>query len=110
MKEKTLSSQKIFDGRIISLRKDEIETDKGLRETREVISHGGGAAGSLRAEAIAAGFYDYRALKTLERRAGRNRVLRLLNEAGVKSFTEYPHSAEKFDALMENVIREIAEA
>lgn len=44
MKEKTLSSQKIFDGRIISLRKDEIETDKGLRETREVISHGGGAA------------------------------------------------------------------
>ena len=44
MKEKTLSSQKIFDGRIISLRKDEIETDKGLRETREVILHGGGAA------------------------------------------------------------------
>ena len=49
-------------------------------------------------------------MKTLERRAGRNHVLRLLNEAGVKSFTEYPYSAEKFDALMENVIREIAEA
>ena len=75
-----------------------------------VYPHGGGAAGSLRAEAIAAGFYDYRALKTLERRAGRDHVLRLLNEAGVKSFAEYPHSAEKFDALMETVIREIAEA
>lgn len=75
-----------------------------------VYPYRGGAAGSLRAEAIAAGFYDYRALKTLERRAGRDHVLRLLNEAGVKSFTEYPHSAEKFDALMENVIREIAEA
>lgn len=74
-----------------------------------VYPHGGGAAGSLRAEAIAAGFYDYRALKTLERRAGRDRVLRLLNEAGVKSFTEYPRSAEKFEALMENVAREIAE-
>ena len=44
MKETTLSSEKIFDGRIISLRKDEIVTEKGIKQSREVVSHGGGAA------------------------------------------------------------------
>ena len=44
MLEKTLSSKKIYDGRVIKLRVDEIETDKGVKQTREVISHGGGAA------------------------------------------------------------------
>lgn len=44
MKEKTLLSQKIYEGRIISLRKDEIETEKGVKQSREVVSHGGGAA------------------------------------------------------------------
>ncbi len=44
MKETTLSSEKIYDGRIISLRKDEIITEKGVKQSREVVSHGGGAA------------------------------------------------------------------
>lgn len=44
MTEKTLSSEKIYDGKIISLRKDKIVTDKGSEQYREVISHGGGAA------------------------------------------------------------------
>ena len=44
MFEKTLSSKKIYDGRVIKLRVDEIETDKGVKQTREVVSHGGGAA------------------------------------------------------------------
>lgn len=44
MKEKTLSSEKIYEGRVISLRKDEIETEKGVKQSREVVSHGGGAA------------------------------------------------------------------
>ena len=44
MTEKTLSSEKIYDGRIISLRKDKIVTEKGSEQYREVISHGGGAA------------------------------------------------------------------
>ena len=44
MKETTLSSEKIYDGRIISLRKDEIITEKGVKQSREVVSHGCGAA------------------------------------------------------------------
>lgn len=44
MKETTLSSEKIYDGRIISLKKDEIITEKGVKQSREVVSHGGGAA------------------------------------------------------------------
>lgn len=44
MKETTLSSEKIYDGRIISLRKDEIITEKCVKQSREVVSHGGGAA------------------------------------------------------------------
>lgn len=44
MTEKTLSSEKIYDGKIISLRKDKIMTEKGSEQYREVISHGGGAA------------------------------------------------------------------
>lgn len=44
MKEKTLSSEKIYEGRVINLRKDEIETEKGVKQSREVVSHGGGAA------------------------------------------------------------------
>lgn len=74
-----------------------------------VYPHGCGAAGSLRAEATAAGFEDYRALKTLERHAGREYVVRLLRESGVQSFTEYPYSDEAFEAMMENVQRKIAE-
>ncbi len=44
MTEKTLSSEKIYDGRIISLRKDKILTENGAEQYREVVSHGGGAA------------------------------------------------------------------
>ncbi len=44
MTEKTLSSEKIFSGRVISLRKDKILTESGAEQFREVVSHGGGAA------------------------------------------------------------------
>lgn len=44
MIEKTLSSEKIYDGRVISLRKDKISTENGVEQYREVITHGGGAA------------------------------------------------------------------
>lgn len=44
MNEKTIKTEKIYSGRVISLRKDEVLTGKGVKAFREVISHGGGAA------------------------------------------------------------------
>ena len=44
MKEKTLSSKKIFQGKVISLRVDEIITKGDVKGEREVISHNGGSA------------------------------------------------------------------
>ena len=44
MSERLLNTEKIYSGRVISLRKDEILTDKGVKAVREVVSHGGGAA------------------------------------------------------------------
>ena len=41
--EKTLSSQQIYDGRVVSLRRDEIELENGEKSFREVIHNSGGA-------------------------------------------------------------------
>ena len=43
MKEKRVFSKEIFKGKVVSLRVDEIVTDKGVKAEREVISHNGGA-------------------------------------------------------------------
>lgn len=41
MEERTLRSETIFEGRILTLRVDEVETADGHRSTREVVVHGG---------------------------------------------------------------------
>ncbi len=43
MSEKKISSEKIYDGVVVKLRKDKIITQRGVESYREVISHGGGA-------------------------------------------------------------------
>lgn len=43
MSEKQLSTQQIYDGVVVKLRRDKIVTDSGVESYREVISHGGGA-------------------------------------------------------------------
>ncbi len=44
MPERTVESRRAFDGRLISVRVDEIETDSGRRATREVVEHPGAVA------------------------------------------------------------------
>lgn len=41
--EKTLSSENIYDGKVVKLKKDEIELPNGEKSFREVITHPGGA-------------------------------------------------------------------
>ena len=41
-KEKTLSSQKIYQGKVINVRKDEVLCPNGLTSLREIVSHHGG--------------------------------------------------------------------
>ncbi len=50
---------------------------------------------SMRAETVREAFQDYRALKTLERKIGREKVLALLHEEGIQGYSEYPRSAER---------------
>ena len=40
--EKKLSSEKIFDGRILHIRRDTVELPDGAQSTREVVDHPGG--------------------------------------------------------------------
>ncbi len=40
--EKTLSSEQLFDGRVVKLFKDEVELDNGHKTIRELIKHPGG--------------------------------------------------------------------
>ena len=42
--EKTIKSNLIYDGKILQLYKDEIETAQGHKSTREIINHNGGAS------------------------------------------------------------------
>ena len=41
-KEKTISSQSIYQGKVISVRKDEVLCPNGLTSLREIVSHHGG--------------------------------------------------------------------
>ncbi len=43
MIEKKLSTEKIYDGVVVKLRKDKIVLENGVETYREIISHGGGA-------------------------------------------------------------------
>lgn len=40
--EKTISSQRIYDGKIIGVRKDTVELQDGRKASREVVEHSGG--------------------------------------------------------------------
>ena len=71
----------------------------------------GGVLKSLRAETLAEGFYDYRALKTLEGYIGREKVLELLHEEGIEGLITYPRNAgrharfrQKINALIKENI------
>lgn len=44
MTEKTISSEEIFDGRVIRVKRDTVELPNGSRSTREVVEHPGGVA------------------------------------------------------------------
>ena len=43
MSEIKISSEKIYDGVVVKLRKDKILTARGVETYREIVSHGGGA-------------------------------------------------------------------
>ena len=59
---------------------------------------------SLRHEVLFDGFQDYAMLKALEEKIGRESVLKLLEEKGVKpNFTDYPKNAEWLLALRNEV-------
>ena len=40
--EKTLSSQSVFDGKILHITLDEVELENGKKSKREVVNHPGG--------------------------------------------------------------------
>ncbi|MBQ3969849.1 MAG: NUDIX hydrolase [Clostridia bacterium] len=44
LEEKTLSSQKLYDGKIVKLRLDDVELPDGTMAKREVVEHAGGVA------------------------------------------------------------------
>lgn len=65
---------------------------------------------SLRHEVLFEGLQDYAALKMLEEKIGREKVLQLLDENGVKpNFTDYPKNAEWLLSFREKVYEQIME-
>lgn len=63
----------------------------------------GGAYASMRYAAIRAAVQDYHALYALEDKIGRAAVLKMLEETGVRGFTEYPHNDTWLDTLRDKV-------
>ncbi len=65
----------------------------------------GEALASLRLKVFYDGFQDMMALRTLENKAGREKVLEFLEKEAVKplSFTEYPHEAEWILGMREKI-------
>ncbi len=65
----------------------------------------GEAIASLRLKVFYDGFQDMMALKTLENKVGREKVLELLEKEAVKplSFTEYPHEVEWLLGVREKI-------
>ena len=70
----------------------------------------GDAVGSLRSETLGEGFFEYRALKTLESYIGRKKTLKILHDSGVKGYTEYPRSSAAHRALREKVYAALKKA
>ena len=68
----------------------------------------GGCLMSNRAEALGEAMYDYRALKTLEKYIGREKVLDFLHKEGVLDFYTYPRSAKAHIAIREKINAMIA--
>lgn len=63
---------------------------------------------SLRYFAMLKAFEEYRLLKTLESKSGREYVCGILHEYGLKGIHDYPRSAEKHSAFVEKVKGEVA--
>ncbi len=66
---------------------------------------------SLRYEVVKEGFQDYNALKLLEESIGRERVLALLEENGVKGYTQYPRDGAwhvRFRQMLNDLIKKHA--
>ena len=69
-----------------------------------------GPLDSARHEVFCEGLHDYRALKTLEKKIGRDKVLALLKAEGVEEgFKKYPKSAAWHVAFREKIDRMITE-
>lgn len=68
-----------------------------------------GCIESLRQPVFYDGLQDYRALKTLEKYIGKERVLQLLRDEGVQGYKTYPRSAVWHIAFREKINRMIAE-
>ena len=58
---------------------------------------------SIRQEVFADGIRDYRALKTLEKKKGREFVVQLLKDNGFNEYTQYTHNEKKFAEFWEKV-------
>ena len=43
-KEETIRSERVYEGRVINLRRDEVMTVSGKPSVREIVEHGGGVA------------------------------------------------------------------
>jgi hypothetical protein len=54
---------------------------------------------SIRYFALKKAFEDYRLLKTLENRIGRDNVEQLLRKHGVMDLENYPHEVEAYESL-----------
>lgn len=62
-----------------------------------------GAVPSVRLWAVQAGFQDYRALKCLEEKIGRERTLDLLKEWGLNGYQDYPKAPNAIDELRRKI-------
>lgn len=68
---------------------------------------GDGAIGSIRAEIQFDAVQDYRLLKTLEKKRGREFAVNLLRKYGFLGFNEYPREEKVFAALIEEITQNI---
>lgn len=74
-----------------------------------VYPSGEGVLPSLRLIEFADGLSDYRALKLLEEKRGKQFALSVLHAAGIEGFTQYPRSAARHSALRAEINRLITE-
>lgn len=65
---------------------------------------------SIRSEAMRMAFDDYDLLYTLEKKVGREKVIKMLHDEGVVGYNEYPHSAKWHDEFINKVKKEIAKS